>query len=803
MDSQPADLRSVFSAHPGASALLLADAPIFTIVASTDEFADFAGTEKINLIGHSLFTYFPDNPDAPNVSDDIRASLTACINTKQKNELAVQRYDIATSNGTFDEMYWTIIHTPVLDPSGDIAYLIHTAIDVTERMLSQSKDDQIRLLQPAQNLLNQSTVAIHAFRGPELIVEMANEPTLKFWGKDASVIGKPFREVLPELIPQHFLELIQKVYTTGELYQAYEIPVDFDHADGKVTYYLNFVLQPFYEGGLKPAGVIAMANDVTKMYLEKKALSDNERLLEQVVQQTAQQLKSLIDNAPFPIAMYTGREMQIEMANQALLDVWGRDSSVIGDTYYNVLTELKDTGVFELLDKVYTSGEPFHASNAKIELLSEGQLKTFYFNYSFTPLFDTNGQVYGVMNTAADVTDVNVIQKALAESERNFRTMILLAPVAMTLMRGPSLVIEIANDSMIELWGKDKASVMNKPYFEALADTRNQGLEEILSNVYHTGNTFTALESPVSFLRHGQTETAYLNFVCEPYRDGDGNIVGVLGIAIEVTDQVLARHKIEEVVEERTKELADANQRLQSSNAELEQFAYIASHDLQEPLRKINMFAGLLENSLENPNERIRKHFTNIGISVQRMTNLIHDILSYSQLSRKQEVFRTTNLEEIFAETISDFDLIVDEKKGKVTHSELPSIEAIPLQMVQLFHNLISNALKYSRPDFSPRIHITAQTLTYDEQVELGLPTLESPYLKLVFADNGIGFLPEYESKIFHIFHRLHGKGQYEGTGIGLAMCKKIAENHNGIIFATGMEGIGATFTVVLPTKQA
>ncbi len=912
------DFRLVFSAHPDASALVLPDAPHFTVVASTDAFASFAGTDKSNMIGQSLFKYFPDNPLAPHLSDDIRGSLERCIAQKSKSELSVQRYDLSDADGNFRQMYWTVTHTPILSDTGQIAYIIHTAQDVTSQVLSSVKDQTIRTLESAKQLFNQSTVAIHIFKGPDQIVEMANDVTLRYWNRDASVIGKPFSEILPEMESQAYADIIRSVYQTGQAYQAYEAPVVF-LSDGKpVTRYFNFVLQPYYESQSAPAGVMAMANDVTEMVLDKKRLLEKEQSLQmateigdlgifsidlrsntvsyspqvmkwfdvtrlnlplgellakvhpddfalvngtlmriasgqsprhditfrvlhpktaevqylrsigqvqeqdgeyvtlsgiiqdvtplvvsrQAVEQSAQELRSLIESAPFPIGVYTGREMRIEMVNQAILDVWGRDKSVLGKKYAEVLTELEGTGIFEQLDHVFTTGEAYHASNRKVELLSGTDLKTFYFNYSFTPLFDADGKIYGVMNTAADVTDLNVAQKALAESERNFRTMILLAPVAMCLMRGPQHVIEIANDSMIALWGKEKSSVMGKPYFEALADTRGQGLEEMLSNVYHTGNRFVAQESPLRFERHGRNEVAYLHFVCEPYRDGDGNITGVLGIAIEVTDQVLARRQIEEIVRERTKELADANQRLQSSNAELEQFAYIASHDLQEPLRKINMFAGLLGNALENPGEKVQRHLTNIGISVQRMTNLIHDILSYSQLSRKHEVFRPTNLSEIFHETMADFDLIVEEKKGSVTADDLPVIEAIPLQMVQLFHNLISNALKYSRPDIAPHIGIASEELTEDERAELGLPQLAHPYCKLVFSDNGIGFSPEYESKIFHIFHRLHGKGQYEGTGIGLAMCKKIVENHHGLIYARGQEGHGATFTVVLPVRQ-
>lgn len=905
---------------PGASAIIVPDSPEFTVAAATDEFAAFASAAKEDLIGSSLFRFFPDNPDAPSVSGDIRGSLQHCINSKNKSELAQQRYDIAGPDGKFREMYWTVIHTPVLDQSGNLDYIIHTAVDVTDRVLAEIKNKKIKSLEPAQNLFNQTAVAIHIFKGPELTIALANEPTLKLWRKDVSVVGRPLAEVLPELTVQHYHNLIEKVMQTEEPLHAYEAPVVFERENGPETFFFNFLLQPYYETGSdEPVGVIAMANDVTQIINDRKVLKEKERslalaveigdlgvfsidlnsgtvsyspqimewfgltrlnlpleellcrihpedrkrvtdtliglsdgkrarkhdLMFRVVQpetdeiqylrsigqvqtedgrnvtlsgiiqdmtiqvqsqielrQSAQRLRSFIDSAPFPIGVYTGREMRIEMVNQAILDAWGRDESVLGKTYSEVLSELEGTGIYEQLDQVYTTGTAFHAHNRRIDLIADGKLESFYFNYSFTPLFDADGNVYGVMNTAADVTDLNVAQKALAESERNFRMMILQAPVAMCLMLGRDLVIDVANESMIEIWGKTREAVMNKPVFEALPDAKGQGLETILDRVFQTGEVFTAHESPVNLLRFGNLETVYQNFVYEPYKDGEGNVIGVIAITSDVTPQVLARQRIEEVVRERTKELAETNLRLQSSNAELEQFAYIASHDLQEPLRKINMFVGLLGSSLASVDERSQKYMDNIGISVNRMTNLITDILSYSQLSRKHEVFEPTDLQLVFEETISDFDLIIEENNATVKTTGLGIIEAIPLQMVQLFHNLISNALKYHKPDVAAEIVISGKEISSDAAQEMGLPHSQSNYFEIRFSDNGIGFAPEYEAKIFNIFHRLHGKSQYEGTGIGLAMCKKIAENHNGAIFARGSEGKGAEFVVLLPQKQ-
>jgi hypothetical protein len=905
---------------PGASGLILPDSPVFTVVGSTDEFAAFAGAPKDDLIGKSLFTHFPDNPDAPNVSNDIRASLAICIREKRKNELEVQRYDIVQPDGTFNEMYWTVIHTPIFNENREIEFIIHTAVNVTDRMQANIKDEKIKSLEPAHNLFRQSAMAIHIFKGPDLIIELANEPTLRLWDKDASVIGKPLREVLPELASQRYIEIIDTVRRTGMPYQAHEAPVTLIRHGKEEILYFNFVLQPYYENGKAAVtGVVAMANEVTQLHNDRKALVQKERSLElaeeiggmgvfnidlrsntvsyspqimewfgvtrlniplpellkkvyqedyalvrdtftgvtregssgkhdiifrvphpqtrqlqhlrsigQVqdedgeavtvsciiqdisasihskfaIEQSAQRLRSVIDSAPFPIGVYIGREMRIEMANQSILDTWDRDSSVIGKRYAEVLPELEGQGPIEQLDRVYTTGVAFHAHNQHVKLLVGGRLQSFYFNYSFTPLFDAMGKVYGVMNTAANVTDLVVAKKALEESERNFRNIILQAPVAMCLLRGPEHTVEIANDLIINLWGKSYVDVMNKPLFVGLPDAREQGLEELLQKVYTTGETFTANERPVELIRFGQKQTLYQNFVYEAYRDGEGQILGVLAISVDVTPQVIARRKIEQVVKERTKELEHANERLQKSNAELEQFAYIASHDLQEPLRKISLFTQILESSLGEIDDKSKFQMARITNAVNRMMNLIRDILGYSQLSRKNEVFVATNLEDVFNDIISDFDVIVEEKQAVIEHSGLPVIDTIPLQMTQLFSNLISNSLKYSRLDVPPHITISSMVVTEEEASELELAKKSGGYYKIIFTDNGIGFPQEYASRIFNIFQRLHGKTEYEGTGIGLAMCKKIAENHHGLIFANGTEGAGAEFVVVLAASQ-
>ncbi|MCH5718524.1 PAS domain-containing protein [Niabella hibiscisoli] len=228
-----------------------------------------------------------------------------------------------------------------------------------------------------------------------------------------------------------------------------------------------------------------------ELFTINEELVESERKLQQLLRELAgseHKIRSMVAGAPFPIGVYVGREMRIELANQSIIDVWGKGNDVIGKSYHELLSELKGTGIYEQLDRVFMEGKPFHARNQRIDLVINGTLQPFYFNYSFTTLYDDEGRIYGVMNTAAEVTDVVLAKQKIEQSERNLHNMILQAPIAMCIMLGPQHVITVANTQMIELWGKPEEEVLHKPVFDALPDARNQGLEEVLAQVYTRGN---------------------------------------------------------------------------------------------------------------------------------------------------------------------------------------------------------------------------------------------------------------------------------------------------------------------------
>jgi light-regulated signal transduction histidine kinase (bacteriophytochrome) len=256
-------------------------------------------------------------------------------------------------------------------------------------------------------------------------------------------------------------------------------------------------------------------------------------------------------------------------------------------------------------------------------------------------------------------------------------------------------------------------------------------------------------------------------------------------------DEIEERRRAEELLRVASKELA-------RSNEELEKFAYIASHDLQEPLRKIQAFGDRLSAKYRGAlDDTAQEYIERMMSSATRMRQLINDLLSFSRISTKGIAFEPVNLAVVVREVLSDLEVRMSQTEANVEVGELPTLDGDPLQMRQLFQNLLGNALKFHRPGEPPRIRISS------EPTSRPMPdgTMRQ-WHKITIADDGIGFDEKYVERIFEVFQRLHGRNEYEGTGVGLAICRKIVERHSGTITATSAKGEGSTFTVLLPAGQ-
>ena len=259
---------------------------------------------------------------------------------------------------------------------------------------------------------------------------------------------------------------------------------------------------------------------------------------------------------------------------------------------------------------------------------------------------------------------------------------------------------------------------------------------------------------------------------------------------------VLEKEKFQKILENKVREL-------DRSNKELEEFAYIASHDLQEPLRKITSFSERLKEKLpSNLEPDVQLYLNRMLAATDNMRTLIDNLLEFSRTSRISEPFAKTDLNNIISEVRADLELKIEETSTNIHSEVLPVVDAIPMQMRQLFTNLFTNAIKFKGDGLTPQIEITSSVAT-DEEKDLNHLRQNTKYYWIVVRDHGIGFDQEFSMKIFQIFQRLHGKAEYPGSGIGLAICKKIVENHAGRIFAESEPGKGARFIIILPESQS
>ena len=256
------------------------------------------------------------------------------------------------------------------------------------------------------------------------------------------------------------------------------------------------------------------------------------------------------------------------------------------------------------------------------------------------------------------------------------------------------------------------------------------------------------------------------------------------------------------VIKKYEEELKENIRKLEHSNAELEQYAYAASHDLQEPLRKIRMYVSRLHESVKDQlDDKGHQDINRILSSAERMSLLIRDVLSFSGLNR-ESVFQKTDLNKILQNVIEDQEVLIEQKNAQIIAEDLPVIQAIPLQMNQLFYNLLNNALKFSKSNQPLVFKIKSTKLSPEEVRKYKTLQIGRSYIKLEFSDNGQGFDESFSEHIFGLFKRLGNQQNIHGSGIGLALCRKVVDNHKGVIFARGRENAGATFIIILPESQ-
>jgi len=498
--------------------------------------------------------------------------------------------------------------------------------------------------------------------------------------------------------------------------------------------------------------------------------------------------------APTPLAMLAGAELRFTLANDAFCRMF-HYRVIAGKTFSDAFPELAEQGHDKILERVYLTGEPYASKEmaAIVAPADTGKAETFYYNVIYTPYRQSDNKISAVMCAFHDVTDLVIAKRQLQVSEEKSQIAIDLAALGTYEICYANNEIQV-NERFKEITGLS-ADATREDYVSLLHPD-----DRPARDAAHRESLVTGQLRYEARLRRPAGDQIWI-LVRGKVLFGERREPCVLiGVIQDITSHKYAARALEQEVEKRTMALNAVNLELQRSNEELEQFAYVTSHDLQEPLRKIKVYHDLVLSRYSLEGEA-KRYLEKANVAALRLTGLIRDLLNYSRVAHQPGAFGITDLNKVISNIVGDYELLIEQKGARIEVATLMPIPANELQMHQLFYNLLGNALKFSRKGITPLITISGNELDKEEQQSL--PSLSSAkrYYKVEVKDNGIGFNQEYAEKIFSIFQTLNDRSTFGGYGIGLALCKKIVERHAGVIYARGVEDGGACFTVILPTN--
>jgi PAS domain S-box-containing protein len=481
-------------------------------------------------------------------------------------------------------------------------------------------------------------------------------------------------------------------------------------------------------------------------------------------------LESIFSTVHFLIA-YMDSDLNFIRVNEAYAQADGRTpQSFIGRSHFELYPNEENEVIFR---KVLETGEPYFAHEKAFDYAEHPERGGTYWDWSVHPVKGRDEKVRGLVLSLVDVTDRKLAETARLESEQQFRRLVetINEGIGAYDERGR---VTYVNDKLCRMIGYTKSDVIGRSVLEFF-DEENQRI----------------LEAQIEKRSRGERSSYEIE-----YRAKDGRRIPTLVSGSPIYDEqghysgsIFALTDIT-VLKRAEQKLKAYTSRLELVNSELQEFAFVAAHDLQEPLRKIQAFGNRLRNKCEASLEEDGcDYLRRMESAANRMQTLLHGLLGYSRVATRAEAFVPVDLTRAASDAVSDLELTIELAEGKVEIDSLPVIDADPPQMQQLMQNLIGNALKYSREGIKPVIKIYG--------------AVEGEICRIFVEDNGIGFDEKYLERIFKPFQRLHGRSAYEGIGMGLAICRKVVERHGGAITARSTPGQGSTFIVSLPIRQS
>ena len=784
------DFKKAFEALPGIHILIDTDMPLYSVLAVTQGLLNIQPHlfSREEILNKPFFEAFPQSVEVTSLAgeDSIRSSFKYVITNKKQHTLNVQRYEVPDDNGGFTERWWSAVNNPVLNDDGEVIYIIQSSLEITEQIIADKRIADFKEIDKAYQLFMNAPVAICIVKGTQYIVELINDGMLQLLGRTKKVINRPLIESLTEADLQGLIRILDVVRTTGQPYQVSTFPATLLINGERVSLYLDLVFQPYLSGNNSgESSIFCQAQNVTEQVIDRKKVKEiTERLnyrnaiFEAQKEATPDGVNVVDLNGK--IIFYNNRFAQIWKMPQEIIDSKDDEAAL-----KHAMTLLKDPDEFiKKVEKLYQQKKEISYDEIYFK---DGRI----IERNGSPIIGEDGINYGWAWYFRDITERKKAAEVLEKSEARTR----LAVEAARLGTFDLNIIDqtiIYSPRMVEIFGLNSGEkIPYKKFTHAVHDddwaVRQAAHEVALKTgelIYEA--RINIADKSVKWIRLNG-KYSFLN----------GEPASLVGTILDITEEKKVADLLEYKIAERT--IA-----LQQANEQLKQFSYAASHDLQEPLRKISFFLDRLLTgigpSINDENKQMAERILN---TTARMRNLIDDLLQYSNSTFGAVTFENTDLAVILKDVLDDMEATLLEKNAQITLEKLPVVNGDSRQLKQLFQNLISNALKYQKKNTAPHVLITCKIVERKTiHTATNIKKNKEKFYKIVIKDNGIGFDQEYADRIFKLFQRLHAKHEYEGTGIGLALVKKVIENHNGFITVESKPDEGASFNIFLPLVQ-